>query len=144
MQKLSWEATSHCDAQHLPNTPRYLPTLLPGPLPYPPLPMAPSLITQVCLPPSSIALVYQASGLPHSGPSGLQHQGQCLPVHGCSPVLLIIGLKNSLPSGLTLQRRPQGLSRALFPQNPGSPKQDSQLTVVPHKSPGLKGPLRPN
>lgn len=64
-------------------------------------------------------------------------------MHGCSPVLLT-GLKNSPSIRSDLTKKTPGSIRSAVPTNPRSPKQDGQLTVVPHKSPGLKGLLRHN
>lgn len=142
--KVVLEATSHCDAQHLPNTPRCLPTLLPGPLPYSTLPTAPSLITQVCLPPSSIAWASQEWGfltralIWPSAPRTVSAHAWVL------TGVTDIGLKNSPSIGSDHAEKTPGSIQSTVPTNPGSPKQDSQRTVVPHKSPGLKGPLRHN
>ena len=109
--KVVLEATSHCDAQHLPNTPGCLPTPLPGPLPYSTLPTAHSLITQVCLPPSGRAWVSQECGFltwPPMWPSA--------PRTASATVTDWLDWRTPLPSGMTLQRRSQGLSGALFPQ----------------------------
>ena len=114
-----------------------------APCPTPPYPQLPASSLKSASHPQVERGVHKDGASSLGPPCGLQHQGQRPPMHGCSPVLLT-GLKNSLPIRSGLAKKTPGSIRSAVLTNPRSPKQDGQLTVVPHKSPGLKTPLRHN